>query len=444
MNLIAAKNKKRTLTNFFSLSLLQLGNYVLPMITLPIISRIIGPENYGVINYAFAFVGYFVLLINAGFDIYGSRLVTQHREDAGKINKVFSSITLAKGFLLLVASVLFACALPFIPQLRDEKLMTLFTFIICIGWVINPSWLYHGMQDSKKYAVFSFVSKLLFSFFVVWIVQERSDYLYHPLITSLAHLLVSAVSFYYAIRKYKLSWLSTGWSEIKETLNQNRKLSLIWWITNGALSTNIVLAGFYLSTLQIGYFSAALRIIIIIQSIIAMPLNTVLFPYIGDAFGKGYETGMERVHKTFPYLTWIAVGMSVATFLFAKHIIIGFYGNEFAEAVPLLRVFSGVLFFSTINSAFGQQVLLNLKRDSHYMKLVLCGFALNLVFLFLFIYLRGMSGAAWAWPASEVILFMVYFFYFRTHRIRVFKVGYYKPSFLLTNLFQMLRLRTLK
>ncbi|RYY86656.1 MAG: hypothetical protein EOO15_13885, partial [Chitinophagaceae bacterium] len=156
----ASQGKQRTLVNFLSLFLLQIGNYVLPIITLPIISRIIGPGNYGVINYVFAYVYYFVLFINAGFDVYGIRAILQQQEDKTAINAVVSRILVAKTYIMVACALVFAVLIAFMDQLSGEKLVCLFAFLYCIGWVINPSWVYHAMQETKKFAIFSFFSKL--------------------------------------------------------------------------------------------------------------------------------------------------------------------------------------------------------------------------------------------------------------------------------------------
>jgi O-antigen/teichoic acid export membrane protein len=440
----SAGSKKKTLMNFLSLSILQIGNYVLPMITLPIISRIIGPEKYGAVNYAFAFVGYFIMLINAGFDLYGTRQIISFNGDKGKINELFSRITLSKVYISIVSTIIFVFCLFTIEQLRAEKLITIFTYLMCIGWIINPSWLYNGMQDSRRYAVFSFTSKLLFSVAVVLMVREKSDYIYHPLITSLAHILVSFISFVYAIRKYKIKLHIVHWKKVLGTINENKSLSIIWWITNQASSTGIVVAGFLLSGLEIGYYSAALRMIIIIQSIVSMPLNTVLFPYIGEAFVKGYSNGIERVHKTLPYLFMIAVVIATGTFVISKPLILLFFGVQFAEAAFLLKILAVALFFSTINNALGQQIMLNLKRDGIQIKFITSGFILNVLFLLLFINSYGITGAALAWPAAEMLMFIGYMIYFKLNSIQVINAAYYNPRLILANTFKMIRFNPLK
>lgn len=440
----AQGSRKRTLVNFLSLAILQVGNYVLPMVTLPIISRVIGPEKYGAVNYAFAFAGYFILFINAGFDLYGSRKITEYKGDKEKIQQLFSRITFAKLYISIVTTVVFLCCLFTIEQLRQEILVNLFTYLMCLGWIVNPSWLYNGMQESRRYAVFSFVSKLLFSVAVILVVTDRSDYIYHPLITSLAHVLVSVVSFTYALRKYNLSFRPPVWKDVKHTLKENRSLSLIWWISNQASSTGIIVAGFLLSSVEIGLYAAALRLIFIIQSFTSMPLNTVLFPYIGEAFGQGYNEGIKRVHKAFPYLVVLAFGMAAATFIVARPLVLLFFGSEFASAVFLLKISAVALLFSTINTALGQQVMLHLKKDNVQIRFLLAGFVLNVLLLVLLINMYGTIGAAIAWPLAECLVFIGYLVYFRSQHIHVFEQSYYKPAFLLGNIRKMIRSNPLK
>ncbi len=55
--------------NIVSLGIVQVANYLMPLITMPYISRIIGVENFGLINFSSVFVSYFILLVNLGLDM---------------------------------------------------------------------------------------------------------------------------------------------------------------------------------------------------------------------------------------------------------------------------------------------------------------------------------------------------------------------------------------
>ncbi|GAA4328988.1 oligosaccharide flippase family protein [Flaviaesturariibacter amylovorans] len=422
-----AGNKRKILTNILSLSLLQIGNFVLPMITLPLVSRIIGPGNYGVINYIFAYVYYFVLFINAGFDLYGVRQMVAAKGDQPAIDSIVSRILVAKTYILTVCTIVFTVLVFTVPQLSGEKLVSLFAYLYCLGWVINPSWVYHSKQETRKFAVFSFFSKLFFSVAIVLSIQERSDYIYHPLITSLAHVGVSWISLRYALRRYgiKVHWAKAR--AIGETFKDIRHISFIELIRNQAHLTNIIIAGTMLSIRDTGFYTAALRIVIIVQSIIAMPLNTVLFPYVGEAFTGSHENGMDRLRKTLPYVFAITFGMSVFVLLFAEPLIGFVFGREFAGAAGLLRIFAFGLLFSNLNTALGQHVMLNLRLDAVYIRIMVTGFAANIGLLFWLHHLYGLAGTAAAWPIAELCILLMKAAYLHHKGVRIIDLEYYKP-----------------
>jgi O-antigen/teichoic acid export membrane protein len=73
--------KKALISNISSLFSVEVANYILPMVSMPVIVRIIGPDKFGIINYAGAIVGYFVLIVNYGFDLTATRKIAQNKGD---------------------------------------------------------------------------------------------------------------------------------------------------------------------------------------------------------------------------------------------------------------------------------------------------------------------------------------------------------------------------
>jgi O-antigen/teichoic acid export membrane protein len=102
-------NKKRLFSNFFSLSILQGANYILPLITLPYLVRVLGTEKFCLISFAQTFMGYFAILTDYSFNLSATRgtvinklmnILTSSKEEK-VLNAIFKRsviITFARGF----------------------------------------------------------------------------------------------------------------------------------------------------------------------------------------------------------------------------------------------------------------------------------------------------------------------------------------------------------
>ncbi len=162
-NTISNSEHKILFTNAFSLLILQFANYILPLITIPYVVRVIGPDKFGLISFAQAFIGYFQILTDYGFNLSATREISVHRENKKMVQEIFSSVILIKFMLFLLSFLILSIFLIFIPRFRNDWSVYIFTFGMVLGNVLFPVWFFQGMEKMRYITILHMIAKIIFT-----------------------------------------------------------------------------------------------------------------------------------------------------------------------------------------------------------------------------------------------------------------------------------------
>ena len=420
--------KRGLVKNVFSLGLVQIANYVFPFITVPIVSRIIGPDKFGVLSFSSSFVTYFTILINFGFDLSATRAIASNRNNVEERNKIFNQVVLAKVLLFLVSIVLFTIALFTVPQLREEKEVAIFSFLLCLSWVITPNWLYQGMQELSRVAIFNMVTKVIFTVIILLVIKQKSDYVWQPLAISTAQIIVGIYSFTYALKRYSITLRRVKLMPVLELLWKERVIFFSMVVINLYTTTNVVLLGFLQSETQVGYYSAGYRLIVIIQSLISIPLSQAMFPFIGAAFAQSREKGLDVVKKMLPIVTVLTFSAAFILWLFGPLVIMLLYGHKFEPSILVFRILAFVPVVIGWSNMFGIQTMINLKMDKVFLRITAIGAVSSILLNFLFVTRFGFVGTAMSWVLTEVFIVLCMYFVLARNGINIIDKRYFSTA----------------
>lgn len=421
---------KKLFKNVTSLGIVQIANYIFPLITVPVISRIIGPDKFGALNYSGAFIAYFTMFIGYGFDLTATRRIAKDPQNESLRNRVFSEVFCSQIFLFFVCGLLFWGSIHFVPPIRAEKTIAIFTFLLCISTVLTQNWLFQAMQDLPKIALLNFISKLIFTFTVLLVVREKGDYIWQPLVASLTQILVATVSFFWALKKYNLKLIKISFGDILNLLKTERTVFFSFVVISLYTNTNIVILGLMQTETQVGYYSAGQKLMDIARSVISMPLAMALFPFIGKAFGQGYKEGLNTVHKVLPMIVYFTGILGFGMYIIGPWLLRFFYGNKFELAIPVLQILSFIPMLISISNVFGIQIMLNLKMDKLVFMITASGAIISVLLNLVLVKNFGYIGTAVDWVITELFIAVTMYFALRKNNINPVDISKFKiPEF---------------
>jgi PST family polysaccharide transporter len=426
----AVKNQGNLFKNFFSQSLLQVANNLLPFISIPIIVRIIGPDKYGVINFASVVVSYFIMLTNYAFDLTATRAIAMNKHDEQVRSQIFNEVLIARVLLFLASAAIFLVLLYVMPPLYNEKRVAVYTFLIVLSFVLTPTWLYQGMQQLYNVAIFNFITKLLFTICVVVVIRQKEDYTWQPLLISVAHILVGIGAFVWAVKKYAIKLYYVPLKKVWRHIWNERIMFFSFVSINIYVYASALILGLVRTPADVAFFAAGYRLVTIMHTIVTIPLGMSLFPYIAENFAIGREQGLERIRITAPFVFYLTLLMGLGVWLLSPFIITLIYGQAFVPAIGVLRILCFLPVALGLSNLLGVQTMVNLNMDKPYSRIIVLGsvfgVALNLWLAREFNYIGG----AWALLLTEILIVVLEFSYLKKKQISVINTAYFRLAYI--------------
>lgn len=403
------------LKTFFSLSSVQFLDMFLPLITIPYVVRIIGIENFGIITFSQAVVGYLVILVNFGFNLTATRDVAINKNAKEKINRIFIDVTFAKLLLLLLSFVVLFFLCVFIPNIGENKVIYYFVFLQLMSQCMIPNFFLQGMQDLKWTSIVAIVSKVISILFIFIFLKHKEDFSYYVMFLSLGSVLSMFYSYVYIWLKYKLSVKS--YSVSWENIFQQYKSGFFVFVSQIKITFfnnfNIILVGSLLGNTAAGIFGSADKIIKVLSSIQA-PIVTSIFPYFSQLVNENKNAAIKKLNKI-AFLGGVLYLIPILiAFLFANEISLFMFGKEaHFEIATLIKIMCIVPLFVFINNLYGTQFLLNMNKKRLYLLSFVIAAFLNISIIYPLTYYWGVIGSSISVVITEVVLcFLMCYFAF--------------------------------
>lgn len=396
----------KVLKNYlYSLSY-QVFVIIVPLITIPYISRVLGPKGVGINTLTNSMVQYFVLLANLGLTTYGQRQIAYKQHDRILMTKNFWEIEILSVLATIASFLLFCTFVTFAPQYR---LYYIAQSLLIVASAFDVSWLFMGLENFKITVFRNFVFKFISVILIFLFVKNSGDTLVYILILSSTTLLGNVV-LWPQLRRYL-----TKISLKKLRLSPHIRPAIALFIPQIAISIyailNKVMLGFMTNVSQAAYFDNSDKIVRLLLTVITA-LSVVMMPHIAKAFAEGKH---EQIKKNITFSIRIsilfAVPVAFGLSAIAPVLVPWFFGQKFLQVTSVMGIEAFAIIPIAIASVLGGQFLVPLNKNGQYTISIFCGAAVNILINFPLIHFWGAVGASYATLIAESTVTLVQIFF---------------------------------
>lgn len=394
------------LRNSIYLLLMQAVNYMVPLVTLPYLTRHLGFYNYGVLNTAINFILYIVLVVDFGFNLSATREVSKYKDDKVKITKIYSDVIFSKIILFIISVVLVIVLIELMPAYKIISGLVYIMIPQVISSVFFPIWLYQGLEKIGYAALLNVMGKIVTVPLLMIFVKSHDDVNNAALIISWSTLIPLFIYFCRSqLPDIKLDFGRLKYKYIKPTIVSSSTIFLgSIAVSAYTLSTPLIL-GFVSDFTQVGYFVAAdkIRGAFIGGFLI---IGQALYPRANILYVENKPEYIKFIKKL---IKWQVILCSLASVLFyfvmpnvAPLILTGKYSSS-NELSTIITLMAPMIVLIPLSVILANCVLLPQRRNKEYALVPVVTILVHLMYAFVLSSKWGALGASYSILITELV-----------------------------------------
>ena len=382
---------------------------LVPLVTMPYVSRVLGDYNLGVFNFIQAVVGYFVLFGCVGLNLYGQREIAACGDNVVKRSRVFFELQIIRvvtvGFAFLLYTLLVTLLV------REIRVYYYLFSIEILASILDISWFFQGIEQFRVQTIRNFIVKLTGVACIFIFVRTRED--------------LNAYIFWYAatiLLGNLLLWFCLR-GEVVPTrvkfhaLLRHIRPALLVFLPQIATSIYAQLDKTMIKLLsdysQVAYYSQAEKIVKLILTVVTA-MGLVMLSRVAVSYSQRDQQKIEHdIHNSFRYLFFLMWPCTFGCMAVASDFVPWSFGAGFEPVTPCMVLLCPIILCIGLSNTLGTQYLLPTKQMKAYTISVIVGACVNAAFNAGLIPFFGAIGAAIATVMAELAVTGVQFWFLR-------------------------------
>lgn len=385
--------------NYLYNTVYQIMSMLIPLITMPYLTRVFDPEQLGLNSLSLSIANYFMLFGVLGMQMYGNRQIAYVRDNKEKLAKTFWSlytVQLATSTVSLIVYYVFISCFTTV-----NTTIYLIQGLNIISVMIDISWLFMGLEDFKKVVIRNTFARLVGLACIFIFVKGPDDLLLYALLTVLVNI-VSILLMWLYVPRYVGS-IVIDKKIVRRTIKPLLKLFLPQIATQVYTLLARTLVGFLSTKDQVIFYDYSQKIVNMVLAMITS-IGVVLLPRVSNIIGNGKREEVPRIiEKTFKIVSYLAIPMSIGLMCVSKILVSWFLSPKYLSVGQLTAWTSLIIIAVSWANIIGVQYLIATKQENKYTLSIIIAAIVNLIMNVCLIPSHGAAGAIISLIVAEYI-----------------------------------------
>lgn len=292
-------------TNIFYNIIYQILILILPLITIPYVSRVIGADGVGIYSYTYSIAYYFMLIAMLGLNNYGNRVIAKVRDDKKRLSREFCSIYV---FQLIISTIMVVLYYLYVIVFDNQyRLIAFIQGMYVLSSAFDINWFFFGMEKFKLTITRNVLIKVV-SFILIFALVKTSNDIWKYTAILAGSMLISNIFLFSFIKKY-INLVKITHKDIIKHFKPNLILFLPVIATSIYKIMDKIMLGRLSSITELGYYENAEKITQVPVAIITA-LGTVMMPRVSNMLSNQQENKVKQiVGETMPLAMFITFPM---------------------------------------------------------------------------------------------------------------------------------------
>lgn len=380
-------------------ALLLIGNAIAlaaPLITVPYLARVLGPEGWAPVLLAQALAAWLVMVMEFGFELSGTRALARARTDAAERSAVVQGVTSAKLLLAPVVTLVLVLVFTLTPGLRASSRSLTVIGPPLLGWTLlyvllrglNPFWFFQGLERVGAAVLVDSGARLAAALGVLFVVHGPADAPNVLALQAIAALAATLVLTLWMARDTALAMPTIA--KAIATLREGLTLFTFRAASGGFAALNLFVVSLLGTPALVAMFGGAERII---RAGIGTlnPLTQAILPRVSFLRATDAAAADRLVQRSMLVTGGLGIVIGATAFIAAPLLVQLLLGPGYEDAISLLRILAFLPPLVAIDTVLGLHWAVPHGHDRAFLTTMLIAGTLNIV---LAVALIGRFGAA--------------------------------------------------